>query len=203
MSDGNSPERYTEAKPCPVCGGWENNHRGSGDRCHGYLSSHNPKLAFCSQFPNGDEVSGVYKHRVVGKCGCDSEHQLNHDREPASRKKLRRKKVNRKKVKRKTKKTSTAKGDKAKSTGRQEPQNGYVYRDPEGNAVYAVIRLQPKGFRQARIDPDGTWSSKKGCMEGVTLYPYNLPAVIEAVAAGEAIWITEGEADADAVIDGG
>ncbi len=203
MSDGNSPQRYTETEPCPICGGWENHQRGSGGRCHGYLSSHNPKLAFCSQVPSGDEASGVYKHRTAGKCGCGSKHQLNHDRKPASRKKVRRNKVNRKKVKRKTKKTSTAKGDKAKSTGRQEPQDGYVYRDPEGNAVYAVIRLQPKGFRQARIDPDGTWDSKKGCMKGVTLYPYNLPAVIEAVAAGEAVWITEGEDDADAITEEG
>jgi hypothetical protein len=34
MSDDR--ERFTRANPCPVCGGWDEQRRGKGERCYGY-----------------------------------------------------------------------------------------------------------------------------------------------------------------------
>lgn len=74
----------------------------------------------------------------------------------------------------------------------------YDYSDEEGRLVFQVVRLEPKSFRQRRPDPsslDGwTWRVKE-----TRRVPYRLPEVIEAVQAGHAIWIVEGEKDADAL----
>jgi len=54
-----------------------------------------------------------------------------------------------------------------------------------------------------RIDPDGSLHWERGCMQGVTRYPYRLPELIEARDRGEEIWVTEGEADVDALVGEG
>jgi putative DNA primase/helicase len=53
--------------------------------------------------------------------------------------------------------------------------------------------MEPKNFIQARADGNGGWICRAGCMKGVRLVPYRLPAVIAAVAAGRTIHIAEGE----------
>jgi hypothetical protein len=73
----------------------------------------------------------------------------------------------------------------------------YVYTDPDGREVYEVRRWDPKNFTQARIEPDGRRVSEPGCMKGVPLVLYRLPELRAAIAAGDPIWIVEGEKDAD------
>jgi hypothetical protein len=75
----------------------------------------------------------------------------------------------------------------------------YVYTDEAGQPIFEVRRWEPKDFRQARIEPGGRRVSEPGCMKGVRLVPYRLPELRLAVAADDAVYIVEGEKDADAV----
>jgi 5S rRNA maturation endonuclease (ribonuclease M5) len=70
----------------------------------------------------------------------------------------------------------------------------YDYTDENGNRLFQVLRFEPlhgpKQFRQ-RTSPDQTkWSIK-----GVRLVPFNLPALVQAIATGEMIFVVEGEKD--------
>ena len=66
----------------------------------------------------------------------------------------------------------------------------YSYEDKDGNTAYYVARFEPKAFRPQR--PDGKWT-----LEGVTLVPYRLPQMLEAVKEGKEILLLEGEKDCD------
>ena len=78
----------------------------------------------------------------------------------------------------------------------------YDYTDPTGKLVFQVVRYSPKNFRQRRPDPDRpgefVWN-----MAGVERVLYRLPEVIEAVAAGDTVFIAEGERDCDALAERG
>lgn len=74
--------------------------------------------------------------------------------------------------------------------------HAYDYRDANGQLVFQVCRLVPKGFRQRRPDDQGNWIYELGDIERPL---YRLPEVIEAVAQGKRVWIVEGEKDADAL----
>lgn len=76
----------------------------------------------------------------------------------------------------------------------------YDYTDEAGELLYQVVRYEPKGFRQRRPDGQGGWIWDA---KGVRKVLYRLPAVLAAKAAGEAIWVCEGEKDADAVATAG
>jgi len=72
----------------------------------------------------------------------------------------------------------------------------YDYHDESGVLLYQVVRFEPKDFRQRRPNPDGSWAWK---LNGVGRVLYRLPQVIEAVKAGQVIWIVEGERDVEAL----
>jgi len=80
----------------------------------------------------------------------------------------------------------------------------YPYYDEDGTLLYTVERIEPgydgkrKSFRQSAPGRRGP-----GAMQGVRRVPYHLPAIIAAIAAGQPIWLCEGEKDADAVIAAG
>lgn len=82
----------------------------------------------------------------------------------------------------------------------------YEYRDADGKLIFAVARCALKGdgcqgFRQWRPDPT-TGSGKKwsrtvdGKLVGEDLI-YRLPEVLQAIALGNAVYVVEGEKDAD------
>ena len=73
-------QRYTAARPCPICGGWEARARGQGERCAGYLAG-SGKVAWCTR----EELSGslpldehvepaAYRHTLSGDCACGTRH---------------------------------------------------------------------------------------------------------------------------------
>ncbi len=74
----------------------------------------------------------------------------------------------------------------------------YIYLDPEGQPVMAVSRFKTgdnkKGFCQYRYLGCDKWA--KG-LNNTSPILYNLPAVIQATAAGETIFIVEGEKDCE------
>jgi hypothetical protein len=68
----------------------------------------------------------------------------------------------------------------------------YDYADENGELLFRVYRFEPKDFRPRR--PDGKWT-----LEGVRRVLYRLRELIAAIAAGELVFICEGEKDADSV----
>ncbi len=73
----------------------------------------------------------------------------------------------------------------------------YNYTDEAGAILYQCVRYEPKDFRQRQPGPGGEWIWN---LRGVTLVPYNLPAVI---ACERGVIICEGEKDADRLINMG
>jgi putative DNA primase/helicase len=82
--------------------------------------------------------------------------------------------------------------DSAKN-GRRELVATYDYTDKRGKVRYQVCRFIPKAFPQRRPDGAGGWIWG---LDGIERVLYRLPAVIAAVAAGEPIYVAEGEKDA-------
>ena len=88
------------------------------------------------------------------------------------------------------------------------PDKVYSYTDEEGRELFQVVRLHYKDgkpgktFRQRRHDPKDPKANKQGYVNSVpaeirdtTLY--RLPEVIRAIADGKAVYVVEGEKDAD------
>lgn len=77
----------------------------------------------------------------------------------------------------------------------------YQYRDEAGNVVYEVLRIphgRGKTFMQRR--PSGDPDRPIWKLDGVDRVLYRLPEIIRAVAAGEVIYVVEGEKDAEAMV---
>ena len=74
----------------------------------------------------------------------------------------------------------------------------YDYVDGDGNLLFQVCRTKDKQFPQRLPDP----SAKSGWrwnLTGVRRVPYRLPKLIEAVNAGQLVYIAEGEKDVHAL----
>ncbi len=72
----------------------------------------------------------------------------------------------------------------------------YRYTDAGGALLYEVARTTAKQFPQRRPDPSSP-SGWRWKLDGVQRVLYRLPEVLAAVAAGETVYVTEGEKDAD------
>jgi len=70
----------------------------------------------------------------------------------------------------------------------------YGYCDENGTLLFQVVRFEPKGFRQRRPDGRGGWIWN---LKDTRRVPYLLPHLVKAVAAGETIYVPEGEKDVD------
>ncbi len=80
-------ERWTKAKPCPICGGHPGLPRGHGKRCTGYRHSQDPTRAFCERVESPDTSKGatgaLFRHRTAGgPCDCERDHGAAHTQAP-------------------------------------------------------------------------------------------------------------------------
>lgn len=66
----------------------------------------------------------------------------------------------------------------------------YDYLSADGEILFRVVRLEPKDFRQQTPDGRGGW---KWGAKGAKRVLYRLPRVLQAMEAGETVWIVEGE----------
>jgi hypothetical protein len=82
------------------------------------------------------------------------------------------------------------------TNGNRAAVNEYVYSDATGGVVMKVIRRPGKKFSQCRPDGKGGWVWN---LNGVNRVLYRLPEVIAAVAAGQTIYVVEGEKDVEAL----
>jgi hypothetical protein len=67
-------QRFTRGRPCPICGGWDGQPRGKGERCYGFLSI-DGDWAHCSREERAgripiSEKSDTYAHWLSGPCSC-------------------------------------------------------------------------------------------------------------------------------------
>jgi putative DNA primase/helicase len=97
-----------------------------------------------------------------------------------------------------------AKGRPGGASGGRRIVATYDYHDEAGELVFQVCRFDPKDFRQRRRQRAGDDPAKCSdgwCwnVKGVRQVPYRLPAIVAAIAAGQDVWVVEGEKDADAL----
>lgn len=80
----------------------------------------------------------------------------------------------------------------------------YTYTDRDGEPVHRKLRYEPGWAGQKKSFAQEHWDGRawqRGLpTERQHRYLYNFPAVLQAVAANEMVWIVEGEKDADAHI---
>jgi hypothetical protein len=75
---GTAIQRFTRGSKCPVCGGSDDDPRGQGTRCHGFISG-DKKTIFCARQEHArecrfDQASNTYAHNASGPCPCGKEH---------------------------------------------------------------------------------------------------------------------------------
>jgi hypothetical protein len=80
------------------------------------------------------------------------------------------------------------------ANGRKRIVAKYNYVDAAGKLLYQVVRYEPKGFRQRRPAGKNAWIWN---LKGVKRVLYRLPELLKAVSEGRAIFIVEGEKDAE------
>jgi hypothetical protein len=94
--------------------------------------------------------------------------------------------------------------DKPKSDEKPKLVHTYDYRDEHGTLLFQKQRYAyadgKKTFRQRRPNDDGSWSYSLGDVPKVL---YRLPQVSAAAAAGDTVFVVEGEKDADALVAAG
>ena len=82
-----------------------------------------------------------------------------------------------------------------------QPTAIYSYVDEQGVELFQAVRFKTptgKSFRQRHIGDDGEWVWN---LQGIRRVLYRLPDVISTVAAGGIVFITEGEKDAERIIE--
>ncbi len=163
--------RFTARKPCPVCGGTDGDRRGQGTRCHGFLSS-DGDWVHCSR----EEFAG----RAQFEAKTTTYLHRARGKCPCGE--------------------EHAPGEDAPTQAPRRPRKiaqVYRYRDADGLVVHETVRYDdPKTFRQRRPLPGGgeAWD-----LRGIEPVLYNLPALL-ATDPEAAVWIVEGEKDADRLI---
>jgi hypothetical protein len=70
----------------------------------------------------------------------------------------------------------------------------YDYVDENSDLLFQVCRYEPKGFKQRRPNGKGDWIWKLGDVRRVL---YRLPELLESLANQHAVFVVEGERDAD------
>lgn len=185
-------QRVRRDKPCVICGGHDGLPRGHGQRCTGFIGS-DGKYAHCSRLEragaippsNNDGGDPTYAHILRGRCNCGTTHGLDlgplrsktggtHGNLPRS--------------------TAGTASHLQSSTTVPRLTAEYVYQDEQGNPLYKVLRYDPKGFKQQSF-VGGVWVWGLKCEPTL----YRLPEVIAAVAAGDTVYVCEGEKDVEAM----
>ena len=164
--------RHTRSNPCPVCGGHDGLPRGQGLRCHGFTDDRG-EYAHCSR----EEFAGELESEANSSTYA---HWLagpcrcgnTHQRgTPAAQATLGR-------------------------SAQHEIEATYDYTDELGKLLFQVVRCRPKSFWQRRADGHGGWISR---IDGVRRVPYRFAELLAGIAAGDTVYIVEGEKDADAL----
>lgn len=173
--NGHAKQKFTRGVTCPVCGGCENDRRGGGKRCFGFISGDwiHCTREDCSPRCKFHAASSTYSHRLKGKCHCGVEHNPG---DPPTHPFVGPPRPSAKKLR-----------------PRGDIEHVYKYHDRSGIVRFEVVRYKPKDFKQRQPKGDGTYQWN---LDGIEPYLYNLPAIL-AAGPEHSVWITEGEKDVD------
>lgn len=176
-------QRFTKTFPCPVCGGYDDRHLGQA-RCYGYQMG---AYANCTVTSNGRERrdNGTWGHFLESPCRCGVDHSTgraappppHHEKATGTKKRVW---------------LSDVMAGRVGDPG-EKPMKGYRYTDADGMPVMAVTRTAAKKFTQWTYDA-ASGDFYAGLEVETVLY--HLHDLAHA-AQDEAIYITEGEKDAD------
>lgn len=205
-------QRCSTSRPCQVCGGSPDDPRGVGQRCYGFVSVHGT-IANCTREEyagklHQNETSGTYRHNLDRPCPCGQKHDG-------------------------TLHQPTNQRHRGPEPGCGEPSQVYLYKDVHGTLAFQVCRYPDKRFAVRRpcdrcggpvsiggrgptescnadLNSDDLRDRRRRCRDGfiwnrgdVPAIPYRLPELIDALDAGETIYVCEGEKDVDALVEVG
>jgi len=149
-------QRFTKARPCPICDGYDEAPRGQGIRCFGFFSD-DGRYGHCTREEHAGTLeqhpdSGTYAHKLAGDCHCGVQHG------PL--------------------------GPGGNST--RQIVATYPYTDEKGALLSEVVRYLPKGFQQRRPDGVGgsIWN-KKGVRRVLYNLPKVIGAEVVFLCEGE------------------
>jgi hypothetical protein len=179
-------QRFSESRPCPVCGGHANKQRGIGERCTGFLSE-GGEWARCSREEHAgdarfDEKSSAFVHKLKGACKCGARHDLAEagpERNGSGRTEGK-KRANKREEKQ----------EKTYTTAQVYDRPVYEFRNLADEVVYVQ---RHKGAYYRRVGED-RWVAN---LDGIEKLPYNLPGLIEGLRTNKTVFHTEGCKDAD------
>lgn len=168
--------RFTRRQSCPVCGGFDQEPRGQGKRCFGFLSD-DGEWAHCSreEYASGctfHEGSSTYAHRIHGECRCGKAHG------------------------------SLVTTPKVSTNGSVNGHHRtiaetYDYLNEKSELVFQTVRYDPKGFNQRRPDGKDGWIWD---LKGVRPILYRLPELL-AADLDKPVFVPEGEKHVDRLIE--
>lgn len=199
-------ERFTASRPCPICGGHERLPRGQGVRCEGYQAEdergqtwvHCCRPQYAGDLSGRDNGAGStsFPHLWRPVCDCPEERPRERCRcahcgcgvvhNEVSNIQLKSNIVSMRKPDRKPVKDS--------DWARFASVYDYMTDEPEPRRM-RVCRTAEKQFFQA-IETEGLWNWGMG---GLRAQIYRRDEVRAAVAAGDTVYIAEGERDVDAL----
>ena len=134
-------QRFREENRCPVCDGADEDQRGRGERCFGFLSSdgfyaHCTREEFAGRIQvNAD--SDTFAHRLDGPCRCGERHD--------------------------------AVADDSYFDETSDIVATYDYEDQDGALIFQILRMVGKRFKTRRPDGRGGWINNLGDIS-VVLY---------------------------------
>jgi putative DNA primase/helicase len=194
-----STQRFSQANPCPVCGGGSDDTRGTGTRCYGFISD-DEQWAHCSRNEYSDgcnyhENSQTYSHRLDRLCPCGHSHTDNDNSDiPIFDGELFANVG-----------TASRNGSRRNENGHRVIDAAYPYYNEAGEVVYEAVRYRPKDFSFRHTCPDGKVTdsrggdkAKCGCPK-IPLVLYGLPE-LSAADRNLPVYFTEGEKDRNRLV---
>lgn len=191
-------QRFSGTHPCPICGGYGQRPRGTGERCFGFLSD-DGRFAHCTreEFAGAlqrNPASQAFAHGLQGPCGCGQTHS---PARPGPGGKA------------EPREAALQTWDYWSADGRIGLFQVYRYEASNGKS-YGVRRLAPADWRSCQYREqcrkegvtcaDGWIGSLKArpCSPAVAAVLYSLP-LLTAAEPGDLIAVAEGEKCAEAL----
>ena len=190
--------RFSQADPCPVCGGHDGLGRGQGVRCFGYYD-HSGAYARCTREEKAGGLTqnrdGTYSHRMHGSCRCGQAHGQAPTSSGAPRPAA--PSGRRRQAEQRYRSYFTLVSFLRRYYGARTAVRFWVYRDGDGQEVFRILRIdyeapggaKAKSYRPCHRGADGRWRLAGSALP---LPLYNLPAVLTA-SPGATVTVLEGE----------
>jgi hypothetical protein len=197
--------RFTQADPCPICGGHEGAARGQGLRCFGYYDR-SGKYARCTReeraggLPRNDD--GTYSHRLHGSCRCGQRHGPEPSASaPAGKARSAAPGTLKRRAQQRFRSFFTLTAYLKRRYGEGTAVRHWIYRDAAGKEIFRVVRVdyrapdgsKAKSYRPCHKAADGRWLLAR---PAAPLPLYRLPAILAAPPQAT-VTLLEGEKCAD------